>query len=72
LVVGSFCTIVRLPGFDRSARDLLGSEEEAWLDSGSADRVFLIRAYAKSRKVDLTALERAEVRKLVAILRAEA
>jgi len=112
LVVGSLRTIVRLPGFDRSARDLLGSEEEAWLDNtlarhptagtmirgtggvrklrvalpgrgkrggarviyyyhSRADRVFLIRAYAKSRKVDLTASERAEVRKLAAILRAE-
>ena len=32
-VVGSLRTIVRLPGFDRSARGLLGSEEEAWLDN---------------------------------------
>jgi hypothetical protein len=111
-VVGSLRTIVRLPGFDRSARDLLGSEEEAWLDNtlardpkagvlirgtggvrklrvalpgrgkrsgarviyyhhGGADRIFLIRVYAKSRKVDLSATERQEMRKLAAMLEAE-
>lgn len=32
-LAGSLLTIIRLPTFDRSARGLLGSEEEAWLDN---------------------------------------
>ena len=34
----AFRTIVRLPSFERSARDILGREEEAWLDNTLARR----------------------------------
>jgi len=108
----TFRAIVRLPSFERSAKDVLGSEEEAWLDNtlarrpelgavirgtggvrklrvalpgrgkrggarviyyyhGGADRVFLIYAYAKNRKDDLTGAEKSEMRKLTALLEAE-
>ena len=110
--IPTFRAVVRLPSFERSAKDLLGSEEEAWLDNtlaqrpdlgvvirgtggvrelrvalpgrgkrggarviyyyhGGADRVFLISAYPKNRKDDLTGVEKSEMRKLTALLEAE-
>jgi mRNA-degrading endonuclease RelE of RelBE toxin-antitoxin system len=107
-----FCTIVRLPAFERSASGILGAAEEAWLDDtlarhpelgtvirgtggvrkirvalpgrgksggarviyyyhGGAERVFLILAYSKKRKEDLTGAERVAMRKLTALLAEE-
>lgn len=105
-------SIVRLPAFERSARDLLSEQEHRWLDvtlaqqpgvapvipgtggvrklrvalkgrgkrgvvrviyyyRGAKERVYLILAYAKTTRTDLTAGERREIRKLTAMLEAE-
>jgi hypothetical protein len=57
---------VALPG-----RGKRGGARVIYYYHGAADRVFLIRAYAKNRKADLSAAERQEMRKLAVVLEAE-
>ena len=57
---------VALPG-----RGKRGGARVIYYYQGVADRVFLIYAYPKNRKDDLTGAEKSEMRKLTALLEAE-
>lgn len=111
-VAPKYRTIVRLPSFERSAKNLISEEENRWINvalaehpetgavipgtggvrkirmalagrgkrggarviyyyRGASERVFLILAYAKNVKENLTGAERQHMQRLTSMLEAE-